>query len=353
VVAHTFKIFKKSDSCGLDLGQKWAKLVCLKAQGKKNSLYRLGRLVWKPQDWEEKDKAAERLRHLCTSLKMKNITVITSITGHNVIIKRVNLPVSQDTDNLTETIFKQSQEHIPFDMEDIYLDYQILGPGNTPDSSQVIIVASKKKMVHELMTLFERANLGTLIVDIDGFALSNCFEFNYPEQVHNTSYLLDIGSESSVFCVYSQNQPLFIRDMGFGGQQITQHISQHIDQSPQSAEKIKIKGLKDLEPNAKSSLLPELNIIYQSWAEEIKRLIMFYQSSYDNVQKAQCLYISGGGSLMANLPQTLADYLNITVDFINPFRKITCDSYKFDPGYLRDIGPQFTVPVGLALRSIL
>ncbi len=349
----SFKIFKHSDSCGLDLGQKWAKLASLRSKSKKVYLYRIGRLVWKPQDWEEKDKAAERLRQLCSSLKIKDINIITSITGHNVIIKRVDLPVSPNDKDLTNKIYLQSQEHIPFDMEDIYLDYQILGPGKSPETSHVVIVASKKKMVHQLMELFELADIGTLIVDIDGFALANCFEFNYPEHINETSYLLDIGCESSVFCVYSQNQPIFIRDMGFGGHQITKHISRHLDQSPQSVEQLKLNGLQDLEQSKKHATLLKVNDIYQSWAEEIKRLIMFYQSTYENAEQSRALYLSGGGSLMSALPQTLAEYLNITVDYINPFRNIDCDPYKFDPSYLKDIGPQFTVPVGLALRSIL
>ncbi|HMB31389.1 MAG TPA: type IV pilus assembly protein PilM [Desulfohalobiaceae bacterium] len=349
----SFKIFKQSNSCGLDLGQKWAKLACLKSKGKKVSLYRVGRLVWTKQDWEEKNNAAERLRQLCSSLKIKNVNIVTSITGHNVIIKRVDLPVSNNDKNLTEKIYNQSQTHIPFDMEDIYLDYQILGPGKTPETSHVVIVASKKKMVHQLMELFDLADIGTLIVDIDGFALSNCFEFNYPENIHETSYLLDIGSESSVFCVYSQNQPIFIRDMSFGGQQLTKNISQHLSQSPQSIEQLKLNNLKDLDSNKKQTLLPQLYDIYQSWAEEIKRLIMFYQSTYENAQQAKSLYLSGGGSLISALPQTFADYLNINVDYINPLRNIDCDPYRFDLTYLKDIGPQFTVPVGLALRSIL
>ena len=348
------KLFRgnRKTACGLDLGHRWAKLVRLKPARKKAALDRMARMPWRRDDWDQKDQAASKIKSLWKNTELQNKTVITSLAGHAVIIKRMDLPASE-TKNLEETIYKQAKQYIPFDVNDVYLDFQILGPGREAESKNVVLVASKQKMVQDLQDIFQKSDLGIQVVDVDGFALSNCFEFNYPEMVPESSYILDIGGGHSIFCVYSQNKPLFIRDIGFGGDQLTERISETLQMNTAEAEKTKLSRLKSLESQTKKKVQSELENILISWADEIQRLINLYQNSQqDDAPAAKRLYLAGGGSLTAGLADILSEELDLEVSYLNPWRNVSCDEYAFDTSYLQSAGPQFAVAVGLALRTV-
>ena len=348
------KLFRSNNksSCGLDLGHRWAKLIRLKPARKKATLDRMARMPWRRDDWDQKDQAAGKIKALWRSYDLHNKAVVTSLAGHAVIIKRMDLPASE-TKNLEETIYKQAKQYIPFDVNDVYLDFQILGPGKKEDTKNVVLVASKQKMVQDLQDIFEKSDLGIQVVDVDGFALSNCFEFNYPEMASESSYILDIGGGHSIFCVYAQNKPLFIRDIGFGGDQLTERISETLQMKTAEAEKTKLSGLKHLEDQTKKKVQSELENILISWADEIQRLINLYQNSQqDDAPSAQRLYLAGGGSLTPGLADILSEELDLEVSYLDPWRNISWDEYAFDASYLQSTGPQFAVAVGLALRTI-
>lgn len=346
-------IFKKKSACGLDLGSHWAKVVRVLPVRNGVQLDRLGRLSWSRKDREKNDNIAQKLQEMFDVLQLKDRTVVSSMAGHAVIIKRVELPVA-DTKDLDENIHKQAKQYIPFDIDDVYLDFQVMGPGREANTQSVIIVASKKKMVQEVQEIFEKAGLGTSIVDVDGFALSNCFEFNYPERQAQSTYLLDIGASHSVFCVYANSEPIFIRDVAFGGQQVTEKLSSALDQNRRDVEKLKMSGLDSLqEEGLKERAKHELTSLFGSWSEEVQRLITFYHNSLDNPQSSDTLFLSGGGCLLQGIQEHFSNYLELDVGFLDPWKNIDWDEKSFDGEYLTNNGPQFALAVGLALRAAL
>jgi type IV pilus assembly protein PilM len=344
--------FRQKRACALDIGQSWAKVALLTPTRKGVALERIGRLVWNRDERDKKDQVVGKLNALWRNLALKDKTVVSSMAGHAVIIKRVDLPDSEIS-NLDENIYSHAKQFIPFDVEDVYLDYQVMGPGSQEETQNVLLVASKKKVVQEQLKLFERAGLEAAAIDVDGFALSNCFEYNYPELVSKPTYLLDIGATHGVFCVYSQKQPIFIRDVSFGGQQITERLAKTLEKKQAEAEKVKVAGGNGLDKSQQEAMQEEMSRVFTSWSEEIQRLINFYLRSQHQPQTAEKLFLSGGGSMSPGLSRVFSDQLGLEVTHLDPWRNISWSDSKIDSTYLRSIGPQFAIATGLALRTVV
>ena len=343
---------RKSVPTGCDCGQAWVKVVGLHKGKQGVELHRAGRMPWFGRDRDKPERLAAALATLYTHLELKASVVITSLAGHSVIIKRLSLSPSQ-AEELPDSLHTLATKHIPFDVQDVCLDYQILSPGPGTGTQTVLLVASKKQMIHETQALLTQAGLETSVIDVDGFALCNCFEFNYPEVQEETVALLDIGASQSTFCVLNGHHPLFVRDAGFGGQQLTDRLVQVLDLSYREAETLKWRDPLSLQGDARTGVDHESQAQFMSWTEEVQRLLHYYSNSLAQAPHPQRLYLSGGGSLQPGLDTALQETLNLEVTFLDPWRQCRIDDALFDPGYLKSIGPQFAVAMGLALRGVL
>jgi len=339
---------KKGVGAGLDLGQRWAKLVKLQPKRKQPTLERLGRLAWQKEEKDDSGMMAAKLSGMWEGLGLKEKRVISALAGHGVIIKHLNVPgQNQDMDSYVR---EQAQEYIPFDLNEVYLDYQFLDTDESGQSVRTILVASKKTMIDELHNLFNSASLALNTVDVEGFALSNCFEFNYPERMSESTYILDIGSTTSIFCVYSRGYPLFIRDLHLGGEQITEKISRSFNIHSTEAEQIKLQGLDETDKPGKDRVKQDIRSTIISWSEDIQRLITLHKNSGE--QGGDKIYLSGGASLYPGLKEIITEELGLETEHLNPWRNISYDERHFDAAYLRSCAPQYAVATGLALREI-
>ncbi len=199
----------------------------------------------------------------------------------------------------------------------------------------------------------DKSGLNLSLVDVDAFALSNCFEFNYPELASQPAYLLDIGGLQSIFAVFWKNQPLFFREMSFGGKQLTDAIAAALEVDTAKAEEQKMQGPAALDMGDKKRISLECTKVLNSWASEIKRLVSFYQTSIPAVKQAEHLFLSGGGSLFQGIGNILEEDLKISTRHMDPWKKVEVKANDFDPKYLEAIKPQFSVPTGLALRGFI
>jgi type IV pilus assembly protein PilM len=339
---------KKSTACGLDLGSSWLKTVCFCKDKQGVMLERIGRLALPFQSKGDARAMGQAAKRLHTALAIKDKVVTSSLRGHEVIVKHMQLPVVKDMRGAVE---REAKEQIPFDLGDLYLDFQIV---NSEDKkarkADVMVVATKKKVVADLEQTLQQAGLSLAVVDVDAFALSNCFGFNYPEHT-DPAYLLDIGASQSILGVYDQGRPFFFREIGFGGHQITQIISRQLDVSLSEAEALKIKGSEGLQKEKCIELQSIISESCTNWCREIKRVDHFYQTSTNVTSLPSHLYLSGGGSLLPGVSAFLARELKLEVTYLDPWRKANVDSNNFDPLFVKAIGPQFVIASGLALRS--
>ncbi len=334
-------------SIGLDLGERWIKLVQLRGINGTIKLNRIGRCLLTKEELEEKAKTRQKINLLFTSHKIKQKNVNVSLAGHSVITKRIKLPhnLSEKTD-YHEIIKKHAREHIPFDLDNVYMDYCLL------KNNEYFLVASKKEVVKDVIDLIEGGNLIIEAIDIDGFALSNCFEFNYPEYAQKTCYLIDIGSKSTIFCVYSKGEPLFIRDINIGGNQLINTVKEVVGLNFQECEKAVFNSFSEFNGKERVILSQKIEELYLKWIDEIQPSIFFHESNYGD-EKVEHIFLSGGGSLSQNLKEVFEEHLEKEIHYINPFKNINISVNDFDMEYLKSIGPQFVIATGLALRNLV
>lgn len=357
-MAITITLGKKKSPPGVDLGSSWMKVVTLGLRRKKPFLEKFGRVPLFAAEMDKGEKAAARLVELWQRLGIREKTVISAMTGHAVIIKRVTIPAEAAKD-MERFLNKEARQYIPFDLQDVYLDHQILGQGPKEGTLDMVLVASKKKEVEERLDILTKADLEARVMDVDAFALSNCFEFNYPEFQEEPQYILDLGGQLSVFCVTLRNQLVFQRELSLGGQQLTDRLAKILNKSRMDCEDLKINGPGQLSAKEQAVVRAELEGGIASWVSEIRRLIGFYLGSVAGAAEApdsasaKNLFLSGGGSLLFGLQARLSSELQMNVQYLDPWRKLESDPGQFDPAYLQAVGPQFAVATGLALREAL
>ena len=205
---------------GLDIGDSSIKVVELKEQGKGRG-YQLVRLGWEPLSSEaivdgqimDSQLVTETIQRLFQRCKIKSSTpVATALCGHHVIVKRISLPVMSDAE-LAESIHWEAEQYIPFDIEDVNLDYQILegsslsGEGNM----DVLLAAAKRDKINDYIGVVNQAGLHPQAVDIASFAMQNAFEANYEFESDQVVALVDIGSAVSSISVLHGGSSVYWR----------------------------------------------------------------------------------------------------------------------------------------------
>jgi len=294
----------------------------------------------------------QKIKVLWEHLGLRDKTVVSSMAVSSVIVKRVVFK-ARSPKELDQKIYEEAGQHIPNDMKDVYLDYHALGQGDKKDAVEVMLVAGKKKVVEELIRVMGDAELSLGMIDVDAFALSNCFEFNYPELVSDSSCLVDIGETRSIFAIFRQSQPVFFREMSFGGRQLTDIIARSLDVSRMEAEEIKIKGPSSQDNLKHLEIAKEIHSSVKSWAEEVKRLTGFYQTSNNQERQPKNIFLSGGGSLFRGIDNVFQEHLGIETKHFDPWKGLQTSITDFDYKYLDSIKPQLAIATGLALRSII
>lgn len=342
---------KKVASCALDYGTNAVKMVQIEP-GKVPSLVKVGSASWTVQEQEDRKQAGARVRELLGSHEVKDKVFISSLHGHSVIIKRVSF-TADSAKKLPDIVQKEAKQYIPFDINDVYLDYGILSVKNKTDYD-LVLVACKRVAVDNLERLAEESGAALAIVDVDAFALSNCYEFNYYEDLDTPVYLLDIGASQSVFCAYQDRQPSLVRDVPSGGNRVTEGIARGLNIRMAEAEQIKINGPDDFDDESISTTQREVRDAVSVWVSEIRRAMMGHQQAAgEAAETISTMYISGGGSLLPGLAEHLSEALDLEVRHLDPWRKIKVNEAAFDPVFLKENGPKFVVATGLALRSVI
>ncbi len=345
---------KKTSLIGLDIGSHAVKIVHLMESKGSYRLKDLGMCLLPPSCIVEgaiKDQEAVQsaIKKLVGNLKIKVKGVATSIAGWSVIIKKVDLPQMSE-DELAENIQVEAEQYIPFNVEDVNIDFQILGSSSEKtDRMEVMLVAAKKEVIDDYTSLIKKAGLSPQVVDVDFFALENAFEANYDAAESGGVALVDIGATKMNINVLKNGVSMFNRDASIGGYQITEDIRQRFGLEYEEAEKVKL-GLSSEKVPAQ-----DLEAIFvsaaTSWSTEVKRAIDFFYATYPEETIGQIL-LSGGSSRLPGLNGLFNKDTNIPVDYLNPLAKIAAEPKVFDQQYLDYIAPQVAVAVGLALRRV-
>jgi type IV pilus assembly protein PilM len=345
---------KRNRLVGLDIGSRSIKAAEIIENKKGYSLSRFGMTDIPPgliEDGAIKDpeRVAETIRNLFKSYGIKNHSVAMSIGGYSVIVKKISVQNSSE-EQLQETIHFEAEQYIPFDIHDVNLDFQILGENeNNPNQMNVLLVAAKKEMVNDYISLAEMAGLDPRIIDVDAFALQNAFEINCETPSTENIALIDIGASKTSLNILKGGTSVFMRDVSLGCSQINQKIMASVECSAEEAEAIKFGEISDKMPP--EDLSDIISAVVADWCTEIRRALDFFYSTYpdDQIRK---IVLSGGGGNIQELRQLLAVETSAEVTTINPFQHFFVDNNKFDTEYLEKIAPQASICMGLATRKM-
>lgn len=346
---------KKKSVAGLDVGSSSIKMVEL--DGKMNSLSLVG-LGYEnlPDDTivdgqiMELNVVSDVIKSICANHQINATHVVTGVSGHSVIIKNIVLPpMSQE--ELEESIDWHAEEHIPYDLADVSLDYQVTA--ETSEATSVLIAACKRERIDNMKQAVQLAGKQPVVIDVDTFALQNCYEVNYQPNDSQVVALLNIGAATMNVNIVQGNRSLFTRDITVGGSQFTDVLQRSLGISFQEAEAVK-RGVRDTSQNVEEkSIEPLINDVTEIVAMEIQKTFDFYRATTEeNEVIVQKILISGGGSKLTGLAEELSRRLELPVEILDPFKSIKIDTRKFDPDYLSEIMPEMAVAVGLAVRGV-
>ncbi len=343
---------RKKEVIGIDIGSSSVKLVQLKDLKGSYQLLNAGITPLPPEaivDNTLMDSSAivGAIKNLITSLGIKVKDVACSISGNSVIIRKIVLP-TMPLEELEDQITWEAEQYIPFDINDVNMDFQILSQDNIdPSKMNVLLVASKKDIINDYVAVFNESDLHLSVVDVDSFAVQNSFEVNHDVGAEDVIALINIGANVMNINIVKGGVTLFTRDVQMGGNLYTEEIQKQMGLSSIEAESI--KTLADETRN--STLLEVIGKVNETITQEIRRSLDFYNSTA-NDERISRIFVSGGGSKVYMLVESVFEKTGLPVEFINPFAKLKYNEKDFDPEYLQEIGPLMAVTVGLAIRRV-
>jgi type IV pilus assembly protein PilM len=253
---------------------------------------------------------------------------------------------------LAESIHWEAEQYIPFDIEDVNLDYQILegvslsGEGNM----DVLLVAVKKDKISDYTSVVTQAGLQPVVVEVDAFSLQNAYEANYDPEPQHVVALIDIGAAVTSITLLQGANPSFWRDINIGGNQYTDAIQKELNLNQDTAERLK-RG-EEVSGTKSDSVTPILAAVTEDVCNEIQKTIDFYKATSASDEPLDRIYLTGGASQLGNLKDALAQRFRTSVEHLNPFRKIQTASRDLSPEVVTRLAPGCAVVVGLALRKV-
>jgi type IV pilus assembly protein PilM len=281
--------------------------------------------------------------------KIKTTRVAAGVNGHSVIVKNIVLPQMTD-DELQESFAWHAEEHIPFDITDVNIDYHVTARSN--EAIHVLMAACKRDKIANLRQAIQLAGKQPAVIDVDAFALQNCYELNYDPKPGQVVALLNIGASTTNINILNGAQSVFTRDATFGGNQYTSLLQKELGLTFDQAESVK-RGMPLPEGAEQREIGPILDTVSDILALEIQKTMDFYRATAEDGESAvQSILVSGGGSKLNGLVKFLSNRFEIPVQMFDPFRKIRVDARGFDPEYMREIVPEMAIAVGLALRGV-
>jgi type IV pilus assembly protein PilM len=345
-------VFRRAKSLvGLDLGSSAVKAIELKPTGKTWKVTAFGTEPIPPDSIVDGaiidgGSVVEAIRRLFESRQIKTKDVAASLSGNAVIVKKISLPVMTDAE-LAESIYWEAEQYIPFDIQDVNLDYQILDARDTGKSTMdVLLVAAKNEKIADYTGVIAQAGRSAVVVDVDAFALQNAYEVNYGFEPDAIVVLLNAGASATNINILAGGQSVFTRDISIGGNAYTEALQKELNLTFEQADSLKrgtpVNGLTYEDAG------PVLRAVTENVMLEIQKTFDFFRATAAS-DKLTRIVICGGASRAEGFAEMLAERFEAPVEHFDPFKKISFDAARFQVDSA-EVASTAAVAVGLALR---
>jgi type IV pilus assembly protein PilM len=339
---------------GLDIGSSAVKVLELRPAGKG---FRVAAFATEPVPPDtivdgaiiDAGAVADAIRRVFQRAGIKARDVVASLSGNAVIVKKINLPAMTEAE-LHESIYWEAEQYIPFDIQDVNLDYQIMDAGTGPDSRgsmEVLLVAAKKEKIADYTGVIGQAGRSAVVVDVDAFALQNAYEANYGVDPSAVIVLLNAGASAVNINIVCGEHSLFTRDISIGGNAYTEAVQKELNLPFASAEMLKRQ--MPVDGVAFDEARPVLSAVTENVLLEVQKTFDFFKAtaSADRIDR---IVVSGGASRVEGFRTTLAERFGTVVEPFDPFRRIAFDGAKIGVNDIEEAATIAPVVVGLALR---
>ena len=342
--------FNRSKSVvGLDIGSSSIKVVELESNGDSHRLRDYGSAELLPEaivDGEVMDRqlVVETIQNLFESKKIRTRRVVSAVSGRAVIVKKILMDRLAEED-AREAIHWEAEQHVPYDINDVSLDFQILEGEVNPKQMQVLLVAAKRDMLNAHADLIREAGLTPVVIDVDSFAVQNAVLANYDFAPEEVVALVNIGAEITNINIIQNGVPLFTQDLSLGGNSFVEAVMKKHNVS-QAEAMAAIRG----EEAPAFDLPAVIQPVCEDLAMAIERSIVYLKTSGDTERITRIL-LSGGGVRIPGILDFLSRRHQVPVEVVDPLKRVGYDAALFAGHDPRVVAPALTVGIGLALRK--
>jgi type IV pilus assembly protein PilM len=339
---------------GLDIGSSAVKAIELKPAGKAYRVAAFGSQPVPPDsivDGAILDGTAvvDAIRRLFDGLKVTTKDVAASLSGNAVIVKKISLPSMTEAE-LAESIYWEAEQYIPFDIQDVNLDYQILNRGDVGGKStmEVLLVAAKKEKIADYTGVISQAGRVAVVIDVDAFALQNAYEVNYGTEADAVVVLLNAGASATNINFLHGDQSVFTRDISTGGNAYTEALQKELNLPFEQADELKRGAAVD--GVTFDDARPVLRAVTENVMLEVQKTFDFFKTSAAS-DRITRIVVSGGASRAEGFAEMLTERFQAPVELFDPFKRVAFDGAKFGVD-AAGVAPTAAVAVGLALRKV-
>ena len=335
-------------SAGLDIGSGFVKLVVIDHSKSEPEIVQVATSPLVPDaivEGEVMDPVlvAETIRSVVESSGLKSKDIVSAVGGHDVIIKKIPMDRMSEPD-AREVIRWEAEQHVPFDMENVQLDFQILDEGGSGAQMQVLLVAAKRELIENRMSLLADAGLTPAAIDVDAFALHNAFELNYPDSQRGLVALVNVGHETTNVNLLENGVPILVRDIPFGSRRLRESLQRERGLTAEAAE----AALQGKEGSVDLNAMVEDRLDELAVGIERAAAFIVAQSGGEGIGR---VYVSGGGACIPGMVQGLSNRLGVRTEIANPLQRVGVKPEVMQSVALDEFAPMLMLPVGLALRK--
>ena len=346
---------KKSPLVAIDIGSSSIKLVQL--TDFKEEQYELNHFGVMPLDKEcivegaikKPGQVVDALKNLIKAEKIQSRYAVSAVAGEAVFIKKIKVPVMSE-EKLSEKITQEAEQYIPFDIDEVVLDFQILGKinGNKEEKMmEALLVAVQRGIIDERTDILLEAGLKPAIIDLDLFALMNAARLTNDLSSMGTIALIDLGDSFTHINIIQNGVIGYTRDIPVGGGYLTNMLMSKFKVPFEQVLAIK-RG--NFSPDIREEEVIETIIqAYNNILEEIQKYFDYFSTLSNH--KMEKVLLCGGGSMIRGLDDYCADYLKIPVETLHPMQGVKVNPKVFDRSLVDEMSGLSTVALGLARRK--